>query len=411
VTARVVVVGLGPGGPDLVTTGTLDALARCPHRLLRTTRHPAAVVVGDAVSCDDLYESAERIDEVYPAIVERVVAAAAEHGEVLYAVPGAPTVAERSVELLVADDRVEVDVVPALSFLDLTWARLGIDPLAAGVRVVDGHRFAIDAAGERGPMLVCQCDSQTVLSDIKLSVDDAPAEPVVVLQRLGQPDESITTVEWFDLDRDVEADHLTSLYVPQLAAPVAGEVQRFVELVRVLREQCPWDREQTHGSLVPYLVEEAYEVIDAIGTGSPDHLEEELGDLLFQVVFHATIAAQEGWFTLADVARGVHDKLEARHPHVFGDVEVDGIEELRVVWEQQKLAEKGRASVMDGIPASLPPLLRLDKVVRKAASVDVAPSPGEQVVLERHAAELRDAEAALGAALDALVARVRAAGR
>jgi tetrapyrrole methylase family protein/MazG family protein len=411
VTPRVVVVGLGPGGPDLVTAGTLEALARCPHRLVRTTRHPAAAVAGDATSCDDLYEVAERIDEVYPAIVERVVSAAVEHGEVVYAVPGAPTVAEHSVELLVADDRVEVDVVPALSFLDLTWARLGIDPLAAGVRVVDGHRFAVDAAGERGPLLVCQCDTPEALSDIKLSVDEAPPEPVVVLQRLGLPDESIRTVEWFDLDRDVAPDHLTSLFVPRLAAPVAGEVQRFVELVRVLREQCPWDREQTHESLVPYLVEEAYEVVDAIGSGSPDHLEEELGDLLFQVVFHATIAAQEGWFTLADVARGVHDKLEARHPHVFGDVQVDGVEELRVVWEQQKVAEKGRASVMDGIPASLPPLLRMDKVVRKAGSVDVALGPAEAAELDRRAAELRDAEAALGAALDALVACVRAAGR
>jgi tetrapyrrole methylase family protein/MazG family protein len=279
------------------------------------------------------------------------------------------------------------------------------------VRVVDGHRFAVDAAGERGPLLVCQCDTPEALSDIKLSVDEAPPEPVVVLQRLGLPDESIRTVEWFDLDRDVAPDHLTSLFVPRLAAPVAGEVQRFVELVRVLREQCPWDREQTHESLVPYLVEEAYEVVDAIGSGSPDHLEEELGDLLFQVVFHATIAAQEGWFTLADVARGVHDKLEARHPHVFGDVQVDGVEELRVVWEQQKVAEKGRASVMDGIPASLPPLLRMDKVVRKAGSVDVALGPAEAAELDRRAAELRDAEAALGAALDALVARVRAAGR
>ncbi len=401
---RIVVVGLGPGGPDLVTAGTLDAIAATTRRFLRTDRHPAATVVTDAETCDDLYESAERIEDVYPAIVERLVAAATADGEVLYAVPGAPNVAERTVELLVGDPRVEVDVLPALSFLDLTWARLGIDPLVVGVRVVDGHRFAVDAAGERGPLLVCQCDSRDVLSDIKLSVDDAPSAPVVVLQRLGLPDESITSVDWFDLDREFEPDHLTSLYVPELAVPVAVELQRFSELVRVLREQCPWDAEQTHRSLVRYLVEETYEVIDAIESGEDDQLEEELGDLLFQVVFHATIATQEGRFTLADVARGIHDKLEARHPHVFGDVEIDGVDELRTMWEAQKRAEKGRESAMDGLTESLPAVLYAEQARRKAERLGIDGSE-----LDAPTAATAEAEDALRVAVDRFVARARSA--
>ena len=154
-----------------------------------------------------------------------------------------------------------------------------------------------------------------------------------MLQRLGLPDESIRTVAWDDLDRVVEPDHLTSLWIPRLAEPVAGEVARFAELVRTLRAECPWDREQTHASLTRHLLEETYEVLDAIdhldveaGTGF-EELEEELGDLLFQVVFHAVLGAEEGQFTLADVARGIHDKLHARHPHVFdpagGPTDVD----------------------------------------------------------------------------------------
>ena len=220
-----------------------------------------------------------------------------------------------------ADDRVEVEVLPALSYLDLAWARLAVDPVALGARLVDGRRFATEAAGERGPLLVGQCDQPHVLSDIKLALDDGPE--VVVLQRLGLPDESVQRVAWDDLDRAVEPDHLTSLWIPTLAAPVAGEVARFHELVRTLRAECPWDREQTHASLTRHLLEETYEVLEAIdhvdeeaGTGF-EALEEELGDLLFQVVFHSVLAAEEGQFTLADVARGIHDKLYARHPHVF----------------------------------------------------------------------------------------------
>src|SRR5204863_5350897 len=140
------------------------------------------------------------------------------------------------------------DVVPALSFLDLAWTRLGVDPVASGARIVDGHRFAVEAAGVAGPLLVAQCDTVAVLSDVKLALDlDGP--PVVVLQRLGAPDEAIFTVERSELDRAVRPDHLTSLWLPDAAPSVASEVARFDELVHILRERCPWDREQTHHSL------------------------------------------------------------------------------------------------------------------------------------------------------------------
>jgi tetrapyrrole methylase family protein / MazG family protein len=380
---RVVVCGIGPAGVDLVTGAAREAIARIPHRYLRTTRHPSAPVVGEARSFDDLYEAADDIEQVYAGIVEAVVDAARAQGEVLYAVPGSPAVAERTVELLQSDERVDVEVVPALSFLDLAWVRLGVDPLAEGVRVVDGHRFETEAAGERGPLLVAQCDHRDVLSEIKLAVGDAVSggsggpggvPPLTVLQRLGMPDESVRQVAWPDLDRTVEPDHLTSVWIPRMGVPVAGEVAAFAAVVRRLRAECPWDREQTHQTLRRHLLEEAYEVLEAIdhldveAAAGFDALEEELGDLLFQVVFHATLAAEEGQFTLADVARGISDKLVGRHPHVFGDAEATSVEELTQSWEQLKKAEKGRASVMDGIPATLPALLYALKVQKKAAS-------------------------------------------
>jgi tetrapyrrole methylase family protein / MazG family protein len=410
---RIVVCGLGPAGPELVTAATHAAIARIPHCFLRTARHPAAGVVGEVATFDHVYDEADSIDAVYTAIVEALVAAAAEHGEVLYAVPGSPAVAERTVELLLADDRAAVEVVPALSFADLAWVRLGIDPLDRGVRLVDGHRFEIDAAGERGPLLVGQCDDRHVLSDVKLVLGEAAGSAggydvtVTVLQRLGLPDEHIVELPWPELDRAVRPDHLTSLYVPRLATPLASETAAFAEVVRRLRADCPWDRQQTHQSLRHHLLEEAYEVLEALdhldveaGEGF-DALEEELGDLLFQVFLHSTLAAEEGRFTLDDVVRGISDKLVGRHPHVFGDATVDSADEVAERWERLKKAEKGRASVMDGIPATLPALAYAMKVQRKAAS---------QGVDWRTLLEDGDAPGALGRRLLDIVDDARAAG-
>ena len=397
--STVVVVGLGPAGPDLLTVAAAEAVASVPHRYLRTSRHPAAVAVQGAVSFDSVYETAATLDDVYAGIVDALAEAAAEHGTVLYAVPGSPLVAERTVELLRQDKRVAVQLVPALSFLDLAWAALGVDPVAEGVRVVDGRRFAVEAAGERGPLLVAQCDTRQVLSDIKLSTEQELGE-VTVLQRLGLPDQSVTTVAWAELDKEVEPDHLTSLWLPAAAPPVAREVARFDQLVHTLRQRCPWDREQTHRTLTRHLLEETYEVLDAIEALDPeqgegfDHLEEELGDLLFQVVFHATLAAEEGHFTLADVARGIHDKLVHRHPHVFAGVQADTPDQVITNWEQIKRAEKGRTSLMDGIGDGLPSLLYAHKVQRKAASVGVESTVDED---------------GLGAELFAMVDRCRRA--
>ena len=420
---RIDVVGLGPAGPELLTAGTLDLLARAGQVFLRTTRHPAADAVADARSFDHHYESADTFADVYRAIVDDLVTAALDGGPVVYAVPGSPNVAERTVVLLTADPRVvsgavAVEVHPSVSFLDLAFARLGVDPVAVGTRLVDAERFAVDAAGERGPLLVAQCWSRQVLSDVKLSVEALPGVPVVVLHHLGLPDERVEEVAWEDLDRSVEPDHLTSLWVPRLAEPVAAELVALDELVRTLRERCPWDRRQTHASLGRHLLEESYEVLESIdalaavdaaigdGAAGPDvdaresaavtDLEEELGDLLFQVYFHATLAAEEGRFTLADVARGVHDKLVARHPHVFGDVTAETADDVAASWEARKLVEKGRTSVTQGIPVALPSLALAAKLQRKAAAIGMV-LPG----LADEAGRVADAAAALGRSDDA----------
>ena len=339
------------------------------------------------MSFDDVYQSADTFDDVYCEIADRLVTAAEEaasNGEsVVYMVPGSPLVLERTVQRLRSDSRVEVVLHPAIGFLDLVWARLAIDPIESTVTLVDGHEFATAAAGVSGPLLVAHCHANWVLSDIKLAADETGGGAnddveAIVLHHLGLPDEQIIRTTWANIDRVIEADHLTSLFVPQLREPVGQALVSFHELTRTLRRECPWDREQTHRSLATYLLEETYEVVDALLALDPDDpstddaLVEELGDLLYQIEFHAAIGEQEGRFTMADVASGIRDKLIRRHPHVFeqsNDGEANGseprldeprldepsIDELTASWEAIKKAERAAKAQASGARANSTP--------------------------------------------------------
>jgi tetrapyrrole methylase family protein/MazG family protein len=370
--------------------------------------------VGNAVSFDDEYERHDTFAEVYAAIATRVADAALSNGSALYAVPGSPGVLEDGVRRLLADERLDVRVLSAVSFLDLAWLRLGIDPVDAGVRMVDAHRFAEAAANSTGPFLVAQCHADWVLSQVKLAHESARGdERVVVLHHLGLADERVLDTTWDELDRlershQLVADHLTSLYIPQLAEPVAGEMARLHALARTLREQCPWDREQTHASLVRYLIEETYEVVDALNAldeddpTTDDALIEELGDLLYQIEFHTTIAEQQGRFSLADVARTTHDKLVRRHPHVFGDVQATTAGDVVTTWDEIKRAERaaktsGGAGEDDapdffaGVSRAAPSLSLAQKLQKRAAEVgfDWPDVHGASAKLDEEIAELR----------------------
>jgi tetrapyrrole methylase family protein/MazG family protein len=395
---RIEIVGLGPSADEYITDHTRQRIAAHQHRFLRTAQHPSAHLVVDAITFDERYETSGTFDDVYIGIAEDLIAAAIQHGEILYAVPGSPLILERTVRLLMSDDRIECIVNPAMGFLEIAWARLGIDPIEHSVRLIDGHQFATAAAGLTGPLLIAHCHANWVLSDIKLAAEDADNVsnddmPVVILHHLGLSDEVVMTVPWSELDHSIEADHLTSIYIPELRAPVGKDLIAFHELARTLRRECPWDREQTHQTLTTYLLEETYEVVDAIAAldiddaHTDEHLIEELGDLLYQIEFHAAIAEQEGRFTMGDVARGIHEKLVRRHPHVFAPNENSavGSDALVKSWDDIKKAEKAAKGIVagpfDGIPQATGSLAYASAILKRATKAGVPielPSPGAQ---------------------------------
>ena len=381
------VVGLGPSSAQHLTAHTTELLTSSPVVRLRTRIHPAADAFSGVLSYDDYYDSADSFEVLYPKIVENLVelASTSPNGEVVYAVPGSPMVAERTVELLRLRSDVEVICEPAISVIDVACARLGKDPMALGLRVVDALGSVEPFRGP-GPLLILQTYAPEILASV---ADRLPRETVVtVLHHVGLDDEVIKELPAMELVSFDSADHLTSLWVEGLRT--AGEsMDDLVDFMRRLRAECPWDQEQTHASLTRHLLEEAYETLDALETfvrvesegvdhsTAVAHVEEELGDLLFQIVFHAELGDEEGHFNFATIADGVRDKLTGRHPHVFGDVEVSGSEEVASRWEDLKKKEKGRESVTDGIAWQLPALTLYAKLLRKAQQVDLGSGTGE----------------------------------
>jgi tetrapyrrole methylase family protein/MazG family protein len=373
------VVGLGPGDADQITRRTYDLLRDAPVVRLRTRVHPAAAAFLDVASYDDLYERAASFDELYAAIVTDLIELArnAPGGEVVYAVPGSPVVAERTVELLRASPDVMTVLEPAVSVIDVACAALGRDPMASGLRVVDALANVEPFRGP-GPLLVLQTYSTEILASV---ADRLPKSTVVtVLHHVGLRDEALVVLSAEELVSFGEVDHLTSLWIESLRS--AGEaMDDLVTFMRRLRAECPWDQEQTHASLTRHLLEEAYETLDALeafvrvddGAGADEiaHVEEELGDLLFQIVFHAELGDEEEIFNLATIADAVRDKLTGRHPHVFGDVQVNGSDDVAARWEVLKRDEKGRESVTDGIAWQLPALILYTKLLRKASLVEL----------------------------------------
>jgi tetrapyrrole methylase family protein/MazG family protein len=384
--ATIRIVGLGPGALADLTLAAWRALSTAPRILARTRRHPCLDELGAHItihSCDDLYEQQHEFAAVYAAITERVLTLAKEPGGVVYAVPGHPWVGEATTRLILeqaAAAGVSTQVIGGLSFVEPTYAAVGVDMMDGG-QVVDAMLLAQQhhPQVEVGlPLVVGQLYSAQVASDVKLTLMNGyPDEhPVTVVQAAGTAQQRTRTLPLLELDHGGDFDHLTSLYVPPLRYGSFTDLQEIIALLRA-PDGCPWDREQTLETLRKDLLGEVAEVLEAIdmeagGQDNSAHIAEELGDLYLVATMMVQIATEEGRFKMAETIHGVVTKLIRRHPHVFGDSVVSSIEGLVQNWDAIKAAEKAskgqtQSSPLEGVPAHLPALEKARKLQSKAA--------------------------------------------
>ncbi|MEH7491726.1 nucleoside triphosphate pyrophosphohydrolase [Neobacillus niacini] len=376
------VLGLGAGDLEQLPLGVYKKLMNADHVYLRTKEHPViAELVQEGMgftSFDSIYEKHDQFEEVYQEIVQNLLEKAKAE-QVIYAVPGHPLVAERTVQLLLEyGPKEDVDIIigGGQSFIDAIFQSLKIDPVD-GFQLLDGTLLKSSQLQIDQHIFISQVYDQFVASNIKLTLMERLPDDyqVVIVRAAGSRDENIERVPLYELDRKVTIDNLTSVYVP----PVQDEqimlknFSKLREIIAVLRgpNGCPWDKEQTHESLKKYLIEETYEVIEAIDSGDIDHLVEELGDVLLQVMLHAQIGEDEGYFAIEDVLEVLSAKMIRRHPHVFGDKKAEDSKEVLRNWQEIKKQEKGEteSSLLEGISKSLPNLLRAYEMQKKAAKV------------------------------------------
>lgn len=379
---NITIVGLGPGNPDLLTREAWRVLSAAGEVWLRTRRHPVVAGLPDGPvyhSFDSFYEEHETFADIYRAIADRVIDLGRRDSGVVYAVPGHPLVGEAAAQQILGRAEREgltTQVVAGVSFLEPMLTVLGLDPFDAGLQIVDAELLARQyhpVVNVDLPLIVPQLYSRHLASDVKLTLLNAYRleHGVTLVSGAGTHSVAVEARRLHELDHRTSFDDWTTLYVPSVPAP--GSVAAFHEVMTHLRspEGCPWDREQTHESIRHNLLEEAYEVLDAIDAHDMSMLREELGDLLMQVLFHTQMAVEGGDFTLPQVVAGSVNKLVRRHPHVFGDVDVSDSQQVLRNWEQLKAQERGGKAEdkgpFDGIPTAMPALARAQEIQGRAA--------------------------------------------
>jgi tetrapyrrole methylase family protein/MazG family protein len=382
---EITIIGLGAGDLDQLPLGIYKKLIQTEQCFVRTIDHP---VIGDLkreginfTAFDGIYEKHDQFEAVYEEIAGTLLQEASNRS-VLYAVPGHPMVAEKTVQLLLEKGPalgIAIKLEGGQSFLDPLFQAVRIDPIE-GFQLLDGTDLSPDDLHITQHMIIGQVYDAFSASNVKLTLMEKLPDDyeVYIVTAAGSSQEKVTKCALFELDRQMELSNLTSVYVPPVSED-ALRYREFSKLRQVIAELrgpdgCPWDKKQTHESLKKYLIEEAYELIDSIDEEDDEGMIGELGDVLLQVMLHSQIGEDEGMFTIDDVIEGITAKMIRRHPHVFGDVEVNGEEDVLVNWQKIKEDEKGSEtkapqSILDGIEKSLPNLLRAEEYQKRAAKV------------------------------------------
>jgi tetrapyrrole methylase family protein/MazG family protein len=384
----ITLLGLGPGDPDLLTRQAWQVLESSAEIYLRTSQHPTVESFPSSLevhSFDDLYEKLPSFDDVYSQICERVLELGKRPQGVIYAVPGHPFIAEATCPEITRRAHLEnipVRVVEGLSFIEPTITALGIDPLPQ-LAIVDALELSeahVPPFPPDSPALIAQVYSKEVANALKLTLMETyPDEHhIQLVHAAGTQNLFVEDLPLHSIDQSPHVGLLTSLYLPSLEKGTSFEA--FQEIIAHLRapDGCPWDREQNHQSLRTNLLEETYEALAAMDADDPIHMREELGDLLLQITLHAQIAKEYGEFNIAQVLKGIYDKIIHRHPHVFSDWKVSGVENVLQNWEKLKAKEREQAheeiggkpkGLLDGVAQALPALSQAEEIQQRAARV------------------------------------------
>ncbi|PJN86478.1 nucleoside triphosphate pyrophosphohydrolase [Bacillus sp. mrc49] len=404
---EITIIGLGAGDLDQLPLGIYKKLTQVQQCFLRTIDHPVIEELKAEgihfTAFDWIYEKHDQFEAVYEEIAETLLQAALNQS-VLYAVPGHPMVAEKTVQLLLEKGPalgVDIKLEGGQSFLDPLFQAVRIDPIE-GFQLLDGTDLSPNDLHITQHMIIGQVYDAFSASNVKLTLMEKLPDDyeVFIVTAAGSSKEKVTKCALFELDRQLELSNLTSVYVP----PVREEALQYREFFKLRQiiaqlrgpDGCPWDKKQTHESLKKYLIEEAYELIDSIDEEDDEGMVGELGDVLLQVMLHSQIGEDEGMFTIDDVIEGITAKMIRRHPHVFGDVDVNDEEDVMVNWQKIKAEEKGseltlQPSILDGIEKSLPNLLRAEEYQKRAAKVgfdwDEVSEAWKKVIEEVHELE------------------------
>jgi len=376
----ITVLGLGPGSRSDLSLQAWETIRDSRRLYLRTARHPCVAALPstcELISFDEIYLRPDDFEAVYAEIAGRILTAAREGQDVVYAVPGDPLVGEATVTEILQRARaesIEVEIVHGISFLEPCLSLLGIDALD-GLQVLD----ALTVSGQYHPpispalpALLAQVYSRAVASSLKLTLMNQYDDeyPVKLIHAAGTADSAVEALKLYEIDRSSRIDVMTSLYIPAMAELSSFEATQNIIAHLRSEEGCPWDREQTHKSLRPYLLEEAQETLEALDGDDAQALCEEMGDLLLQVLLHTQIAIDEGEFKMPDLLKRLNEKLIRRHPHVWGDVEATGdLQQLSRIWQEVKAAEKAdrHESILDGIPKGAPALFVAQRYSQRAS--------------------------------------------
>ena len=378
---KINIVGLGPGDESLISQGVLDILKSSSRIYLRTEKHPTVDKLKKSIkytNLDYFYDNEDNFESVYKQIAEFIIEKSNE-GDLVYAVPGHPRVAEMTVsqiEDIAKIKGIEVEVTASMSFVDAMFNYLAIDP-SGGFKLVDAFEIENSYIDTNTSMIITQVYDHFIASNVKLSLMEYYDydQEVCIVNGAGVKNlESKKYVPLYELDRHENIfNYLTSVYIPKSSKKMYNTLNDLEEIMSKLRgtNGCDWDKKQTHETLKKYIIEEAYELCQAIDNDDIDEMIEELGDVLLQVVFHCQIGKETGYFNLTEVINGICNKLVYRHPHVFKNINID-MNNFDKTWEDLKKEEKGESTVTEGltrIPNHLPALIKAEKIQKKAALV------------------------------------------